>query len=172
MAAGLRTSRAGVVVLSCSDPRLNPYQILGIDATLSKFPPASICPALNNAEYCFSLITIQKRLWFATPEAGPLTLFAHWLSYKQSGILEPLSSCIILVRSQAVSKEKGDNAEIQMAYCSAETHADSTLTDCGMTHFHDADIKNALLEVAPAEQSQINSSHFGEIVNGCVAISP
>lgn len=35
MATSMRASRAGVVVLSCSDPRLNPYQILGIDPTLS-----------------------------------------------------------------------------------------------------------------------------------------
>jgi carbonic anhydrase len=32
----MRASGAGVVVLSCSDPRLNPYQVLGIDGkTLS-----------------------------------------------------------------------------------------------------------------------------------------
>jgi carbonic anhydrase len=36
MAEMMRSSRAGVVVLSCSDPRLNPYQILGIDASLRK----------------------------------------------------------------------------------------------------------------------------------------
>jgi hypothetical protein len=36
MSAAMRASGAGVVVLSCSDPRLNPYQILGIDATLSE----------------------------------------------------------------------------------------------------------------------------------------
>ncbi|KAF2466482.1 carbonic anhydrase [Lindgomyces ingoldianus] len=30
----MRASGVGVVVLSCSDPRLNPYQILGIDPTL------------------------------------------------------------------------------------------------------------------------------------------
>lgn len=35
MIKGMRASRAGVVVLSCSDPRLNPYQILGLDETLS-----------------------------------------------------------------------------------------------------------------------------------------
>jgi carbonic anhydrase len=33
----MRASGAGVVVLSCSDPRLNPYQVLGIDGkTLSE----------------------------------------------------------------------------------------------------------------------------------------
>src|SRR5882757_2852122 len=31
MANAMRSSGAGVVVISCSDPRLNPYQILGID---------------------------------------------------------------------------------------------------------------------------------------------
>jgi carbonic anhydrase len=37
MSAVMRDSRAGVVVISCSDPRLNPYQILGIDAELREF---------------------------------------------------------------------------------------------------------------------------------------
>lgn len=46
MATGMRTSRAGVVVLSCSDPRLNPYQILGIDSTLSKSSSEALYPAL------------------------------------------------------------------------------------------------------------------------------
>jgi Ni,Fe-hydrogenase I large subunit len=36
MATAMRGTGAGVVVLSCSDPRLNPYQILGIDPTLSE----------------------------------------------------------------------------------------------------------------------------------------
>jgi hypothetical protein len=36
MSGVMRASGAGVVVLSCSDPRLNPYQILGIDSTLSE----------------------------------------------------------------------------------------------------------------------------------------
>jgi carbonic anhydrase len=30
------TGNGGVVVLSCSDPRLNPDQILGLDASLSE----------------------------------------------------------------------------------------------------------------------------------------
>ncbi|TVY24492.1 Uncharacterized protein LHYA1_G007078 [Lachnellula hyalina] len=34
MATALRASGKGVVVISCSDPRLNPYEILGIEATL------------------------------------------------------------------------------------------------------------------------------------------
>ena len=38
MANQMRGSGAGVVVVSCSDPRLNPYQILGIDQTLSTKP--------------------------------------------------------------------------------------------------------------------------------------
>lgn len=36
MVEQMRATKQGVVVLSCSDPRLNPYQVLGIDATLSK----------------------------------------------------------------------------------------------------------------------------------------
>jgi len=42
MASKMRQSGAGVVVLSCSDPRLNPYQILGLDGTLSKSWPLSL----------------------------------------------------------------------------------------------------------------------------------
>ncbi|KAF2670637.1 carbonic anhydrase [Microthyrium microscopicum] len=34
MAKALQASRAGTVVISCSDPRLNPYQVLGIDPNL------------------------------------------------------------------------------------------------------------------------------------------
>ncbi|KAG4412348.1 hypothetical protein IFR04_014505, partial [Cadophora malorum] len=34
MVEQMRATNQGVVVLSCSDPRLNPYQILGLDATL------------------------------------------------------------------------------------------------------------------------------------------
>lgn len=34
MIAGMRASGAGVIVLSCSDPRLNPYALLGIDPNL------------------------------------------------------------------------------------------------------------------------------------------
>ena len=43
MAAAMRESRAGVVVISCSDPRLNPYQILGIDAELRTFLCLLLC---------------------------------------------------------------------------------------------------------------------------------
>jgi carbonic anhydrase len=35
-----------------------------------------------------------------------------------------------------------------------------------MTHFHDDDIKKALLEIAPEEKNSIESSQFGEIKNG------
>lgn len=38
MSSVMRASRAGVVVISCSDPRLNPYQVLGLDSGLRKFP--------------------------------------------------------------------------------------------------------------------------------------
>lgn len=34
MAAAVRNSGTGVMILSCSDPRLNPYQIFGIDPTI------------------------------------------------------------------------------------------------------------------------------------------
>jgi carbonic anhydrase len=32
-----------------------------------------------------------------------------------------------------------------------------------MTHFHDADIKKALLEIAPEEKDVIEASKYGEI---------
>ena len=34
MAAAAKASGQGVVVISCSDPRLNPYEILGVDSTM------------------------------------------------------------------------------------------------------------------------------------------
>jgi carbonic anhydrase len=44
-------------------------------------------------------------------------------------------------------------------------HNDSKLTsiDCGVTHFHDDDVKKALLEVTPEAEELINASKFGEI---------
>jgi len=36
-------------------------------------------------------------------------------------------------------------------------------TDCGMTHFHDDAIKEALLQIAPEEKASIEASKFGEI---------
>jgi carbonic anhydrase len=36
-------------------------------------------------------------------------------------------------------------------------------TDCGMTHFHDDAIKDALLQVAPEEKDTIENLKFGEI---------
>lgn len=32
-----------------------------------------------------------------------------------------------------------------------------------MTHFHDATIKQALLDIAPADEAAIGKAHFGEI---------
>ena len=50
MIKGMRATGAGVVVLSCSDPRLNPYQVLGIDGkTLSKHYLASL-PKMTSQE--------------------------------------------------------------------------------------------------------------------------
>lgn len=37
-------------------------------------------------------------------------------------------------------------------------------TDCGMSHFHDAAIKDALRELAPGEEAAIEKMQFGEIV--------
>lgn len=35
--------------------------------------------------------------------------------------------------------------------------------DCGMTHFHDADIKKALVEISPNTKEQIEAAKYGEI---------
>jgi hypothetical protein len=35
--------------------------------------------------------------------------------------------------------------------------------DCGLTHYHDADIKQALLEIAPEDKERIEVARFGEI---------
>ncbi|PNP46740.1 hypothetical protein TGAMA5MH_01691 [Trichoderma gamsii] len=35
--------------------------------------------------------------------------------------------------------------------------------DCGMTHFHNADIREALLEFALQEKEAINAAKYGEI---------
>lgn len=40
--------------------------------------------------------------------------------------------------------------------------------DCGMTHFHDDDIKKALLELAPGEADSIGQSKYGEITGSYV----
>ncbi|KPI36759.1 uncharacterized protein AB675_11751 [Cyphellophora attinorum] len=109
MASGMRSSRAGVVVLSCSDPRLNPYQILGIDSTLKA--------------------TMVRN-------AGGRAFDA--------------------IRTLSVLQAIGNPATIVVMH-----H-----TDCGLTHFHDSDIKKDLLEIAPSNAQEINASSFGEITNG------
>jgi hypothetical protein len=36
--------------------------------------------------------------------------------------------------------------------------------DCGLSHFHDADIKETLIKIAPQEKDTIDASKYGEIV--------
>ncbi|KAE8445839.1 hypothetical protein EG329_012762 [Mollisiaceae sp. DMI_Dod_QoI] len=106
MIKGMRASGAGVVVLSCSDPRLNPYQVLGIDPTLKA--------------------TMVRN-------AGGRAFDA--------------------IRTLAILQTIGAPGTIVVMH-----H-----TDCGMTHFHDADIKKALLEIAPEEGASIEAAKYGEI---------
>jgi carbonic anhydrase len=98
---------AGVVVLSCSDPRLNPYQILGIDGKTVK------ATMVRNA---------GGRVFDA-------------------------------IRTLAVLQTIGQPGTIVVMH-----H-----TDCGMTHFHDDAIKEALLQIAPEGKASIEASKFGEI---------
>jgi len=109
MAATMRSTGAGVVVLSCSDPRLNPYQILGIDATLKA--------------------TMVRN-------AGGRAFDA--------------------IRTLSVLQTIGNPGTIVVMH-----H-----TDCGMSHYHDSDIKKALLEVNPEAKDLVESLKFGEISNG------
>jgi len=107
MITGMRASGAGVVVLSCSDPRLNPYQVLGIDGK-----------------------TVRATM---VRNAGGRAFDA--------------------IRSLAVLQTIGAPGTIVVMH-----H-----TDCGMTHFHDDAIKEALLEIAPQEKASLEASKFGEI---------
>ncbi|KAK5464768.1 hypothetical protein LTS15_001331 [Exophiala xenobiotica] len=108
MSGVMRASGAGVVVLSCSDPRLNPYQILGIDSTLKA--------------------TMVRN-------AGGRAFDA--------------------IRTLAVLQTIGNPGTIVVMH-----H-----TDCGLTHYHDKDIQNALLEISPDAKDLIQSLKFGEITN-------
>ncbi|KAH7408779.1 carbonic anhydrase [Phaeosphaeria sp. MPI-PUGE-AT-0046c] len=102
----MRASRAGVVVLSCSDPRLNPYEILGIDASLK-------ATMVRNA---------GGRVFDA-------------------------------IRTLAVLQTIGAPGTILVMH-----H-----TDCGLTHFHDEDVRKALIELDPEGEKRIKESQFGEI---------
>ncbi|KAG9238931.1 carbonic anhydrase [Amylocarpus encephaloides] len=108
MASGIRGTGKGVVVLSCSDPRLNPYQILGIDPTLK-------ATMVRNA---------GGRVFDA-------------------------------IRTLSVLQTIGAPGTIAIMH-----H-----TDCGMTHFHDDVVQQALIEIAPEEKATIEGMKFGEIKN-------
>ncbi|CAG8956586.1 hypothetical protein HYFRA_00003975 [Hymenoscyphus fraxineus] len=109
MASAARSSGAGVIVLSCSDPRLNPYEILGLDQNLK-------ATMVRNA---------GGRVFDA-------------------------------IRTLAVLQTIGDPGTIAVMH-----H-----TDCGMSHFHDAEVKKSLSELAPEEKGNIDGMKFGEIKNG------
>ncbi|KAH8648753.1 carbonic anhydrase [Tricladium varicosporioides] len=106
MATALRAAGTGVVVISCSDPRLNPYQVLGIDPTLKA------TMVRNAGGRAFDAIrTLAALQTIGAP--GTIAIMHH--------------------------------------------------TDCGMSHFHDSDIKKALLEIAPEAKTTIEAMKFGEI---------
>ncbi|KAK0247895.1 hypothetical protein B0A54_16651 [Friedmanniomyces endolithicus] len=106
MASTMKASGAGVVVVSCSDPRLNPYQILGIDQTLK-------ATMVRNA---------GGRVFDA-------------------------------LRTLAVLQTIGSPGTIVVMH-----H-----TDCGVTHYHDSQIREALSELAPTDKTAIEATNFGEI---------
>ncbi|KAH8911507.1 carbonic anhydrase [Coniochaeta sp. PMI_546] len=108
MANAVRSSGIGTIILSCSDPRLNPYQVFGIDPTIK-----GVSMVIN---------------------AGGRAVDA--------------------IRTISVLQTIGNPRTILVLH-----H-----TDCGLTHFHDADIKDELIKIAPQEKDTINTSKYGEIV--------
>lgn len=106
MAKTMQKSRAGVIVLSCSDPRLYPEHILGLDSTLK-------ATMVRNA---------GGRVFDA-------------------------------IRTLAVLQTIGSPGTIVVMH-----H-----TDCGLTHFNDKAVQDALVELAPDHVDSIRGSKFGEI---------
>lgn len=45
------------------------------------------------------------------------------------------------------------------------------MTDCGLTHFHDEDVRKALIELDPEGEKRIKESQFGEITGSYVPLS-
>ncbi|EGR51433.1 uncharacterized protein TRIREDRAFT_104318 [Trichoderma reesei QM6a] len=107
MAEAARQTGAATIILSCSDPRLNPYAIFGIDSSLQG-------------------ISMVRN-------AGGRAMDA--------------------IRSISVLQ----------TIASAKTVVVLHHTDCGMTHFHDARVREALVKIAPQEEETINTTKFGEI---------
>ncbi|RDW58510.1 carbonic anhydrase-2 [Coleophoma crateriformis] len=107
MAKAIRSSGAGVIILSCADPRLNPYQIFGVDSTIKG-------------------VTMVRN-------AGGRALDA--------------------IRTISVLQTIGNPKTIVVLH-----H-----TDCGMSHFHDAEVRKALIQIAPQEEETIKATQYGEI---------
>ncbi|RFU77119.1 hypothetical protein TARUN_5100 [Trichoderma arundinaceum] len=107
MVQAVRQSGAGTIILSCSDPRLNPYEVFGVDSTIKG-------------------VTMVRN-------AGGRAMDA--------------------IRTISILQTIGNSKTIVVLH-----H-----TDCGMTHYHDSRIKEALIEIAPQEKDTINASKYGEI---------
>lgn len=106
LAKGMTASKGGVLVLSCSDPRIFPEQILGLDSKLK-------ATMIRNA---------GGRVFDA-------------------------------IRSLAVLQTIGSPGTIVVMH-----H-----TDCGLTHFHDKTVQDALTEISPDKQDDFRQMKFGEI---------
>ncbi|KAL6872979.1 carbonic anhydrase [Trichoderma novae-zelandiae] len=107
MAEVARQSGGGTLIISCSDPRLNPYEVFGIDATIRGVS------MIRNA---------GGRAMDAVRTISVLQTIAH-------------SKTVVVLHH----------------------------TDCGMTHFHDARVREALIRIAPQEKETINATKYGEI---------
>lgn len=90
----------------------------------------------------------QKQQWCAMQVVELSTPSDHWLFSKLSGNLEQLLSCTIQVECSQLIAQR----------------INWLGSDCGMTHFHDDEIKKALSEIAPEEKSAIDEMKFGEIL--------
>ncbi|KAK1067219.1 hypothetical protein LTR74_006587 [Friedmanniomyces endolithicus] len=124
----MKASGAGVVVVSCSDPRLNPYQILGIDQTL-RISPCSL-PGMKREDCANASGVIEATM---VRNAGGRVFDA--------------------LRTLAVLQTIGSPGTIVVMH-----H-----TDCGVTHYHDSQIREALSELAPTDKTAIEATKFGEI---------
>lgn len=154
MANNLRNSNAGVVVLSCSDPRIHPEQILGLDSTLSKSTLSLNAGEMRRRVLRHSLIAEATMV----RNAGGRVFDA----IRTFAVLQTIGSPATIV----VMHHTGRSYFVLRSTCCLIRDICGQLTDfadCGLTHFHDKTVQDALIGIAPDEADSIKGSKFGEI---------
>ncbi|TVY74463.1 Uncharacterized protein Focb16_v005285 [Fusarium oxysporum f. sp. cubense] len=109
----LKPVRPGFIIISCSDPRFNPYKIFGLDASFG----------------------------------GRVTMI------RNAG-----GRAIDAVRTISALQTIGAAKTILVVHHN----------DCGMSHYSDADIRTAMLKIAPEEEKAIGKFRYGEIDEGSI----